>query len=300
VAEHPSRRRALLPALAFAALLLGPHGARAGEERRIVSAGGAVTEILYALGRGPEIVGVDSTSQYPEEALRTKANVGYLRALGAEGLLSLKPALVLATEAAGPPDVLRIIENAGVPLIRVPDEPTPAGVLRRIAVVARAVGAETEGAALARRVEEGFTSLERVREAIQARKRVLFVLSLQNGRPLVGGRGTTADGIIALAGGINAAAAVEGWKPLSDEGVLAAAPEVVVMMARGGHAAANAPDLFAQPAFAGTPAGQRRALVVMDGLYLLGFGPRAPRAARDLMAALYPELDLSGAGEVGP
>jgi len=290
VAEHPSRRQALTAALACAALLVGPRGARSGEERRIVSAGGAVTEILYALGRGPEIVGVDSTSQHPAEALRTKANVGYLRALGVEGILSLKPTLVLTTEGAGPPDVLRIIESAGVPLVRVPDEPTPEGVLRRIAVVARSVGEEAAGAALARTVEDGFKRLAEARQVIKVRKRVLFVLSLQNGRPLVGGRGTSADGAIALAGGINAAAGVEGWKVLSDEGVLAAAPDAVVMMDRGGHAPVDTSDLFAQAAFAATPAGRQRALIVMDGLSLLGFGPRAPQAARDLMAALYPYL----------
>lgn len=155
-------------------------------------------------------------------------------------------------------------------------------------MVARAIGAEEEGAALTRTVEAGFARLAAARDTITARKRVMFVLSLQNGRPLVGGRGTTAGGIIALAGGTNAAAGVEGWKPLSDEGVLAAAPEAIVMVDRGGHAAASGPDPFAQPAFAATPAGRARALVVMDGLSLLGFGPRAPQAALDLMAALYP------------
>jgi iron complex transport system substrate-binding protein len=197
---RPSRR-SLLIALATPALdgMLRPldAGAVAGE-RRIVSAGGAVTEVLYAIGREAEIVGVDSTSQHPAEALRTKANVGYLRALGAEGVLSLKPNLVIATDGAGPPDVLRIIESAGVALVRVPDEPTPDGVLRRIAVVAQAV--EADATALADSVAAGFERLAAARDRVKARKRVLFILSLQNGRALVGGRGTTADGMIALAG----------------------------------------------------------------------------------------------------
>jgi iron complex transport system substrate-binding protein len=298
--ERSSRRQVLLALLAAAASIRGAQDARAAGPRRIVSAGGAVTEILCALGREAEIVGVDTTSQHPAEALKTKANVGYLRALGAEGILSLKPSLVIAAEGAGPPDVLRIVESAGVPLVQVPDDPTPDGVLRRIAIIARTVDAEAEGAALARAVEAGFAELAAARETIKSRRRVLFVLSLQNGRPLVGGRDTTADGAIALAGGVNAAAAVEGWKPLSDEGVVAAAPEVVVMMDRGGHAATTGPDLFAQPAFAATPAARNRALVLMDGLYLLGFGPRAPQAARDLMATLYPELHPAKAGRAKP
>jgi iron complex transport system substrate-binding protein len=267
-------------------------GAVAAAERRIISAGGAVTEVLYALGREAEIVGVDSTSQHPAEALRTKANVGYLRALGAEGVLSLKPNLVIATDGAGPPDVLRIIESAGVTLVRVPDEPTPDGVLRRIAVVAQAV--EADATALAGSVAAGFERLAADRDRVTTRKRVLFILSLQNGRALVGGRGTTADGMIALAGADNAAAlaGVEGWKPLSDEGVVRAAPEVVLMMERSGPA--SAADPFALPAFASTPAGRSRTLVAMNGLYLLGFGPRTPQAARDLLAALYPESGVAG------
>src|SRR4029453_10639939 len=81
---------------------------RADSPHRIVSIGGAVTEILYRLGRQDEIVGVDSTSLFPEEALKTKKYVGYVRQLGAEGVLSLNPTLVIASEGAGPPDALRL------------------------------------------------------------------------------------------------------------------------------------------------------------------------------------------------
>lgn len=262
--------------------------------QRIVSLGGAVTEILYRLDRQADIVGVDSTSQFPPEALATKPNVGYVRALGAEGLLSLQPTAVLAIEHAGPSDVLRIVETAGVPITRIPDEPTPEGVLRRIETVAAAVGAHDKGAQLAREVEEGFSRLSAARSALKASRRVLFVLSLQNGRPLVGGRGTSADGMLKLAAALNAAA-VDGWKPLSDEGVIAAAPDCIVMMSRG-HDRPTASDVFARPSFAATPAAKSGALIVMDGLYLLGFGPRAPQAAFDLMAALYPEAGLNRGG----
>jgi iron complex transport system substrate-binding protein len=92
--------------------------------------------------------------------------------------------------------------------------------------------------------------------------------------------------MLQLAGAVNAAEAVEGWKPLSDEGVIAARPEVVLRVARAGAPADSPGDPFALPAFAGTPAARTRALVTMDGLLLLGFGPRAPEAALDLIAAL--------------
>jgi iron complex transport system substrate-binding protein len=277
-------RRALLAGAGAA--LLPRIAVAAARPRRIVSLGGAVTEILYRLDRQADIVGVDATSQYPAEALRSKPNVGYVRALGAEGLLSLRPDLILAIEGAGPPDVLKVVAESGIPLTRVPDEPSAAGVLHRIAVVARAVGAEASGEALARSVEARFAAVAEARRAGSRTPRVLVVLSLQNGRPLVGGRGTSADGMLQLAGAVNAAEAVEGWKPLSDEGVIAARPEVVLRVARAGAPADSPGDPFALPAFAGTPAARTRALVAMDGLLLLGFGPRAPEAALDLIAAL--------------
>ncbi|MBM6596246.1 heme/hemin ABC transporter substrate-binding protein [Microvirga pudoricolor] len=275
-----SRRALILGSLAAMAARPAP----AQAPRRIVSVGGAITEILYRLGHQDEIVGVDTTSLYPAEAMRTKKSVGYVRALGAEGVLSLQPTLVLALDGAGPPDVLRILEQAGVPLTRVPDDPSREGVIRKIEIIARAVGAQDEGAALIREVEGGFSKLTEERNAVTRPVRALFVLSLQNGRPMVGGRGTTADAILSLAGATNAASALDGWKPLSDEGVIAAAPEAVVMMAHGPSGAGT--DPFTLPAFASTPAAKDHRLVVMDGLYLLGFGPRTPAAAGDLMTAL--------------
>lgn len=274
-------RRTLLlaPTLLFAPRI------HAAPSRRIVSIGGAVTEILYRLGYDTEIVGVDSTSQYPAEALKTKANIGYVRSLGAEGVLSLSPSLVLASEGAGPPDALRLIEQAGVPIVRVPDEPSPAGIVKRVEVVAQAVGAAERGAVLIREIERGLAELAEARAKVDRPTRALFVLSLQNGRPLVGGSGTTADAMLSLAGATNVAASLTGWKPLSDEGLISAAPDAIVMMERGPDG--GAPDPFASPAFAATPAAAQRRLVVMDGVYLLGFGPRTPQAARDLMAALH-------------
>ena len=121
----------------------------------------------------------------------------------------------------------------------------------------------------------------------EQRRKVLFILSAEGGKIMAGGAGTSAAGIIEMAGGLNAAAGFDGYKPITDEAVLASAPDVILMMDRGGdHAAANA-DLFALPTLASSPAAQDDAVIRMDGLYLLGFGPRAPQAALELHAALY-------------
>ena len=89
---------------------------------RIVSVGGAVTEILYALGLESRVIAVDSTSLYPPRALAEKPNVGYMRQLSAEGVLGLGPSLVLAAEGAGPKETIAVLETAAIPFVRVPDQ----------------------------------------------------------------------------------------------------------------------------------------------------------------------------------
>ncbi len=262
--------------------------AQTPSSERIVAAGGAVTEILYALGLQDRIVGVDTTSLFPASALKDKPNVGYVRALSAEGVLSLRPTLVVTIPNAGPPDTLKLISEAGVRIVQTPDDQSAAGVIAKVREVGRLTGAKPEADKLAAAIQTRFDALAKARTALDKPKRVLFVLALQNGRPMVGGQNSAADAIIKLAGGINAANAIEGYKPMTDEAVIAAAPDVVLMMNRGDPATPT-PDVFALPAFSATPAAASRTLIVMDGLYLLGFGPRAADAAHDLMKALYPE-----------
>ena len=274
---------------ALIALATGSGLSAAQAEERIVSIGGAVTEILYALGQDARIAAVDTTSLYPPEALKSKPNVGYMRALSAEGVLSVKPSLIVATDGAGPPAAITTLQQSGVRMVAIPDEPSPDGVKRKIIAVGDLVGAHDLANEMAGRVDARFNALAALRARVAKRKRVLFVLSASGGRTVVAGKGTSADAIIALAGATNAAASIEGFKPMNDEAIAAAAPDVVLMMRRENPPASN---ILSSPAFATTPAGKMQALVEMDGNYLLGFGPRAPDAVRDLMAALYPELDL--------
>lgn len=299
-----SRRRSRLPVAAFGAaagaLLMGAiltqctdraNAQAAAAPQRIVAAGGVVTEILYALGQESLIAAVDTTSRHPPQALKDKPNIGYVRALSVEGVLSTRPSLIIAIEGAGPPDAIKLLTEAGVRLARVPDEASEAGVIAKIEAVSALVNAGEAAPALMESVKAGFAQLAANRAKISKPRRILFVLAMQNGRPMVGGRNSAADAIIRLAGGINAGTEVEGYKPMTDEAVIAAAPDVILMMSRDSNPSHSA-DIFALPAFSVTPAAAAKSLITMDGLYLLGFGPRTPDAAHDLMAAVYPELGL--------
>src|SRR5215203_3259554 len=91
--------------------------AKPHDTSRIISIGGAITEILYSLGLARQIVAVDSTSTFPPQALREKANVGYMRQLSPEGVLGLKPSLILMTEGSGPKETIAVLQAATIPLV---------------------------------------------------------------------------------------------------------------------------------------------------------------------------------------
>jgi iron complex transport system substrate-binding protein len=258
---------------------------------RIVSVGGDITEILYALGAEDRVIAVDSTSLFPSRALAEKQVVGYMRAISPEGVLAASPSVVIAVQGSGPKEAIEVLEKASVPFVLVPEARNEAGLLAKIRLVAKVIGDEARGEQLAAEVAEDFAALAEIRERIAERRRAIFVLSLGAGAPMVGGKDTAADAVFALAGVDNALPDVPGYKPASEEAAMAANPDAVVIMSeRGtGHTAA---DVFALPAFAGTPAAEAGRLVSMSGAYLLAFGPRLPHAARDLAAAIYPERDL--------
>lgn len=287
-AHNPTRRATLFAAICVLTIRPAHAGALTS---RIASLGGAVTEILYRLGAEARIVAVDTTSLYPPEAMREKPNVGYLRALSAEGLLSFGPELVIAADGAGPPDVLTLVREAGVRIEMIKEPPSPEGVLDKIAAIGRLVGLEREAGKLADDVRSRFADLAAWRARITRPASAILVLSVQGGRTMVGGANSTADGILKLAGIANAASGLDGFKPMTDEAIVAAAPDAVVMM-RNGPEAPTPETVFAPDTALGrTPAAGRRALISMDGLTLLGFGPRTPQAAADLMRAVYPDLD---------
>jgi iron complex transport system substrate-binding protein len=260
------------------------------EPSRIVSVGGDVTEILYALGQQSRVIAVDATSQFPAAALVDKKSVGYMRALSTEGVLSVGADLAIASERAGPPEVVKALKSA-IAYIEVIDGTTAEGVPLKIRAVAHAAGVPDLGQILADAVTRELEALANERRKIARPLRALFVLNVQSGRVTVGGTGSSADAILKLAGLENAAAEINGFKPVGDEALIGMQPDIVITMRRtaGGH---DAEQVLALPGLASSAAGQSRRIVVMDGLYLLGFGPRVASAARELMATAYPELAL--------
>ena len=305
-----ARLRPVAHALARAALLLlaavavsapsHSEGTSPRDASRIVSVGGDVTEILYELGLGDNVVAIDTTSVFPPQIPGEKKSVGYMRALAAEGVLAVGPTLILATDKSGPPEVVAALTASSTPFITIGGADTPEGVADKVGKIAAIVGKEDAGRALAARIRAEFEAAADARKAIAKPVKALFFLSVQSGRALAGGRNTAADAMLSLAGAENVAASFDGYKPLSGEAALALAPEaIIVMNAAPGHRTTDASgpiamEIAAIPGLADTPAVKNGRIIEFDGSLMLQFGPRAPQAARELMHILYPDIAPAG------
>ncbi|MFJ2994994.1 hemin ABC transporter substrate-binding protein [Pandoraea sp. NPDC087047] len=252
--------------------------------KRVIVAGGALTEIVYALGAQNRVIANDLTSLYPEAATKLP-KIGYLRTLSAEGVLSLHPDLLLAGAEAGPPNVLSQIEAAGVPVQHFKHGYTAELVRENIRGVAAALKVNDDGARVAGRFTTDWT---RVRSQVderygaQKRPRVLFILGHTGNQVMVAGQDTAAEAMLAYAGADNALRGFTGYRPLTAEAAVAAQPDVLLTTTTGPSPVDPAATLLAQPGLANTPAGRAKRVVSFDALYLLGFGPRLPQAVADL------------------
>jgi len=250
--------------------------------QRIVSIGGDVTEIVFALGAGDRVIAIDDTATWPPEATELPS-VGYMRALGAEGVLSVNPDLILLSEGSGPPEVVQQLEASGVPVVRVPYEQSLDGVRAKVGAVAGALGLEAEGQALIADFDAELAEIQAAVEALPETPRALFLLTTDTPM-LAAGDQTSADSIIRLAGGENVMSQQSGYRPLSTESVVVAAPDHLILMA---HVFDGLEALRSNPILALTPAVTSGRVHAIDGTLLLGFGPRTPLAIRLLAEALH-------------
>ncbi|ATM78745.1 MULTISPECIES: heme/hemin ABC transporter substrate-binding protein [Serratia] len=260
-----ARRLALCVALAF------PLVAVAAE--RIVSIGGDVTEIAFALGAGDEVVARDSTSLHPA-AVQKLPDVGYMRQLNAEGILALKPTLILTTELAEPALVLKQLEDSGVKVVRIPGDTTVQAVPEKISVIADAINRSSQGKQLAERYQQQLAAVANTPLPVK----VLFVMSHGGITPMAAGQQTAADAIIRAAGLKNAMQGFSRYRPLSQEGVIASAPDLLLVTTDGVRSIGGQENLWLLPGMALTPAGKNRRVLIVDDMALLGFGLETPQA----------------------
>lgn len=258
--------------------------------RRIVALGGTLTEIVFALGLGEAVVGVDASSVYPVAATALP-QVGYYRHVSAEGIISLGPNLVIHSDGAGPPTAFEQIKTAGIETLVVPEPDDLDGARARIVALAEALDRTPQAASILDRFDAEIAAARRLSAATEHRPRVLFLYARGADTLLISGHTTPADLMVREAGGQNCVTAFEGFRPLSAESVIAAAPEVIVVPERSLESIGGVEGLREQPGLNETPAARSGRLVALDDLALLGLGPRTGQALNELTRALHPELD---------
>lgn len=289
--DYFQRGLGILPALCLGVAAWGgalPPASATPE--KLVILGGALTETVYALEAGDQVVAVDASSTWPEAA-RAKATLGYYRQVPAEGVVAQRPDLVLASDAAGPPSALELIRGAGVRVEILPQAQSPEQTLANIRAVARILGKEARGETLARAVE---AALRGVDPAPSRRPRVVFLMSTPGSdRLMAAGSKTAAQAMIELAGGENVFRGMEGYKPVSAEALATCGAEVIIVPApRPGLGQA---DPRADPLLRDLPAVQAGRIHAVDLALVLGFGPRLPEGLRLLAGHLHPELQAAWA-----
>ena len=249
--------------------------------QRIVTVASNVTETVYALGVGDRVVGVDSSSLHPAEA-QGLPKVGYFRQINAEGILSLSPDLVIATDSAGPPAVIEQIRGSGVPIAILDSAKSFEGAQRRITQIASLLDKADDGVALTNTMKATIETMKKPEKA----PKVLFIYARGVGSQNVSGTNTAASAMIELAGGVNAVSEYEGYKPMNAEAIIKASPDYVLFTQRGLESIGGVDAAAKLTGIAQTPAGQNKNIIAVDDLLLLGFGPRTSEGAIELSKAL--------------
>ena len=284
------RRYASLIALCIG-LVFNPAHAADPVPQRWVSAGGALSEWIAELGAQSRLVGVDTTSQHPE-SLKSLPSVGYQRQLSAEGVLSLRPDVLVGTEEMGPPPVLAQIRGAGVRVELFSSRADLDAVQGNLKHLGELLGQPEQAQ---QRFVDYRQQLDSLRTRIKAAQGsesvpgVILLVGHAGAKPMIAGKGTSGDWLIEQAGGHNLATH-EGYKNFSVETLAALNPQVVVFSDRAltGDAALQA-LLKENPALAASRAVKEKRLIDLDPTLLVGgLGPRLPQSLQALAQAFYP------------
>lgn len=241
------------------------------EANRIVSIGGDVTEIIFALGEGDRVIARDTTSTIPEAA-NALPDVGYMRQLNSEGILAQKPDLVITTERAGPPEVLTQIESVNVPMIKINADDDIKSPLIKIEQLGKALGKTQQADQLIKQYQSELDAISTKPLPYKA----LFLLTFKGMDSQAAGVNTAPDAMFNFLGIQNAASSLERYKTITTEGLIAMQPDVLVLSESGLLRYGSEENVWKIPGIDMTPAGKNRRLIVVDDISFLGFTLATP------------------------
>ena len=261
------------------------------DNSRIVTVGTAITETVFALGAGEKVVGVDNPStEYIAEA-KNKPKVGSRTALNAEGILSLKPTLLITTSDAKPAQVLEQLRNSGVSILSLTPDYTVETVKSKIQTIGKALNSEAKAEKINEKIDEQISETNEILQNVKEKPKVMFVGRGPNmPNATMSGAGTTIDEMIKLAGGTNPFTDFTGFREMTDEAVVAAQPDIILMTEKSFERSGGVDGVLKFPGVALTPAGKNRRVVAVSDIYFQGFGPGVGRAVRELAVKFHPDL----------
>lgn len=262
----------------FLTLLFTNHLAVA--DTRIVSAGGSVTEVLFALGLGEQVVAVDTSSLYPEQVLALP-KIGYYRQLSPEGVLSQRPDVLVGHNNMGPANVLTQISQTGVEVFNIPHAYSLDSLYGLISSLATRFERVAEGQALVSRIQNQIDATKpKLKTPLYS---AAFLVSVGERGLMAAGVETMPDVLFSLAGVNNAFAELSGYQPVSVEVLLSSSPDWLLVPS---HAAAgqSAAQLCQLPSLKFWAAKQGCNIEVVDPLIFMGLSPRLAQGVALLTA----------------
>ena len=253
---------------------------KAKDASRVVIAGGSITEIFYFLGEQDRIVALDVTSNFPPEA-KSLPSIGYVRALSAEGLLSMSPSIILGEDDMGPPAVIKQIRETSYDLRIIPENRTIDGIIEKIECIASILDVtEKSDDIISKKLEPYIKEIVKNRKRIAKKGvKVMLVLNMQSSSIIVAGANTSGSGFIDLIGGENIFESFEGWKPVNAEAILELNPDYIIVPQRNVHKGLDVTSIADSELFKNTNAGKNKNFIFDDAMAITGFGPRTINSA---------------------
>jgi iron complex transport system substrate-binding protein len=257
-------------------------------QQRIITAGSAITETVCALGDCDKIVGSDKTSTYPE-SIQGLPSIGYRNGINAEGIISLKPTLIIAEKDYVKDEVLAQLSASGIKLLIIDRKLNVADTKKFIAQIATELNRHSEGKKLIASIDAEIAEANTLLKKTTSKPKVLGIYNRGSSTMSLAGKETFSE-ILNYVGAENAFTSVEGYKPLNTEALIATNPDYVLTTAYGFESLGGIDGFLKVPGVAQTTAGKKKQIVSIDSLMLTNFGPRIGKAIKELVLLIHPEL----------
>jgi len=256
-------------------------------QSRIITAGSAITETVCALGDCDKIIASDRTSLYPSQ-IQQLPSIGYRSAISAEGIISLKPTVVIVEKDYVEDAVLTQLAASNIRFVVVDRKLNFEDTKKYITQIAGVLGREEEGKKLIKKNEAELDEAKSLLQRSVTIPRALAVYNRGTATMSIAGTGTFSE-ILNYAGAKNAFEDVAGYKSLNAEALIAANPDYLVLTSTGFESIGGIEGVLKIPGVAQTTAGKKKQIVMVNSLKLTNFGPRFGEAVKELVLLLHPE-----------